>query len=146
MPEQHRSSVHTGVAQPWQCDVLGHMTTRFYVALFDEASYHFLFELFGWTGASDEGGRRAWVDARHIIDYQAEVKAGDLLEIGAELRRVGTKSIVATYSMRNRGTGEVVATLEATYVLFDLQDRVALPMDDELRAKAEAGLAKIAAD
>ena len=28
--------VHKGVAHPWQCDVLGHLTTRFYVAMFDE--------------------------------------------------------------------------------------------------------------
>jgi acyl-CoA thioester hydrolase len=132
--------VHTGIAQPWQCDVLGHLTTRFYVALFDEASYHFLFELFGWSGASDEEGRRAFVDARHEIDYSAEVLAGDLLEIHARLERVGTKSMVAVYDMRRRHTGETVATLRATYVLFDLQTRRAVALDDDLGEKARAAL------
>ena len=73
--------VLTGVAQPWQCDVLGHLTTRFYVALFDDASYHFLFELFGWSGASDDEGRRAFVDARHVIDYRAEPFRPRVLEL-----------------------------------------------------------------
>ncbi len=128
--------VYTGIAQPWQCDVLGHLTTRFYVAMFDDASYHFLFELFGWSGASDDDGRRAFVDARHVIDYRAEVNAGDLLEITAQLTRVGTKSMVARYAMRDRKTGELAATLEATYVLFDLASRSALALDETLRAQA----------
>ena len=28
-------SVHKSVAQPWQCDVLNHLTTRYYVAMFE---------------------------------------------------------------------------------------------------------------
>lgn len=140
MPDTPAHRVHTGIAQPWQCDVLGHLTTRFYVALFDEASYQFFFDLFGWSGASDDAGRRAFVDARHEIDYRQEVHAGDLLEIGARLERVGTKSLVARYDMRRRDSGETVATLRATYVLFDLEARRALALDDELRGRAEARL------
>ncbi|MEM1411283.1 MAG: acyl-CoA thioesterase, partial [Pseudomonadota bacterium] len=123
MTDPQALRVLTGVAQPWQCDVLGHLTTRFYVGLFDDASYHFLFELFGWSGASDDAGRRAFVDVRHVIDYQAEVSAGDLLEIDAKLTRIGSKSMVAQYTMRDRKSGDVSATLEATYVLFDLESR-----------------------
>ena len=48
-------SVYRGVAHPWLADVMGHMTTRHYVAMFDDASYHFLFEAFGWSGDSVEG-------------------------------------------------------------------------------------------
>lgn len=129
-------SVYKGVAQPWECDSLGHLTTRFYTAMFDDASYHFLFELFGWTGASDDAGERAFVDVRHELDFRAEVKAGELLEIRACLERLGAKSMVAQYDMRKRGTGEVAATLQATYVLFDLQARRALPLDDRLRNQA----------
>ena len=42
--------VQKSVAHPWMCDVLGHMTTRHYVAMFDDSSYHFLYTVFGWTG------------------------------------------------------------------------------------------------
>ena len=47
-------SVQKCVAHPWMCDVLGHLTTRFYVGMFDDASYHLLHAVFGWTGASDD--------------------------------------------------------------------------------------------
>ena len=129
-------SVYKGVAQPWECDSLGHLTTRFYTAMFDDASYHFLFELFGWTGAGDDEGERAFVDVRHEMDFRDEVKAGELLEIRARLERVGKKSLVARYDMIKRRSGAVAASLKATYVLFDLVARRGLPLDDTLRNRA----------
>ena len=129
-------SVQKSVAHPWMCDVLGHLTTRFYVGMFDDASYHLLYTVFGWTGASDDAGKRAWVDVRHVIEYQVEVKAGDLLEIRAGLIKIGTKSITVRYQMTNCGNGETAATLEAIYVLFDLQERQGLALTDELRELA----------
>ena len=108
--------------------------------MFDDASYHFLFELFGWTGASDDAGERAFVDVRHEVDFQDEIHAGELLEIRAGLVRVGTKSLVARYDMLKRGTGQTAATLKATYVLFDLHKRVALPLDERLLDLANRSL------
>ncbi len=131
-------SVQKSVAHPWMCDVLGHMTTRFYVGMFDDASYHFLHAVFGWTGASDDEGKTAWVDARQLIEYQAEVAAGDLLEIRAALTRIGTKSITVSYVMTNLGDNQTAATMEVIYVLFDLQKRRGLVLTDELREKASA--------
>ena len=129
-------SVQRSVAHPWMCDVLGHLTTRFYVGMFDDASYHLLHAVFDWTGGSDEAGKIAWVDARHIIQYQAEVAAGDLLEIHAGLTKIGTKSITAKYEMTNLGNNEIAATFEVIYVLFSLEERKGLALTDELRDKA----------
>lgn len=28
-----------GVVHPWQCDAMGHFTTRFFAAMFDDAAY-----------------------------------------------------------------------------------------------------------
>ena len=133
-------SVYKGVAQPWECDSLGHLTTRFYTAMFDDASYHFLFELFGWSGARDDAGERAFVDVRHELDFRDEIQAGELLEIRAGLERLGTRSLVARYDMIKRGSGEVAASLQATYVLFDLQSRQSLALDEALRERAASRL------
>ena len=130
-------AVSNSVAHPWYCDVLGHMTTRFYVGMFDDAAYQFLFEMFGWTGAQDDAGELAFADVRHVINYQAEVSAGDLLEIRAELTKIGGKSISTYYEMVSRGDGEVSATLECVSVLFDLKARKAVKIPDDLRARAE---------
>ena len=129
-------SVQKSVAHPWMCDVLGHLTTRFYVGMFDDASYHLLHAVFGRTGVSDDAGKTALVDARHLIEYQTEVTAGDLLEIRACLTRIGTKSITASYEMTILGNNETAATIEVIYVLFDLEKRKGLALTDELREKA----------
>lgn len=136
-------SVHRGVAHPWQCDVLGHLTTRYYVGMFDDASYHFFYEIFGWVGASNSSGKLGWVDVNHNINYQAEARAGDLLEVRAKLTKVGGKSIQASYEMKNLKSGEVAATLDAVYVLFDLDDRKAVAIDDRLRSQATQALSTI---
>ena len=129
--------VFKGVAHPWQCDFLGHLTTRFYTALFDDASYHFLYEVFGWTGSSDDEGKLGWVDVRHVTNYQAEVPAGGLLEVSACLTKIGTKSITFLYEMKNLGSGDIAASLESVCVLFDLEERVAVAIPAALREKAE---------
>lgn len=133
-------SLIKGVVQPWECDSLGHFTTRYYMAMFDDASYQLLFEVFGWSGASDNSESRAFVDVRHEIDYLDELQAGDLLEIRGSLVHVGTKSIRVRYDMRKRAGERIAASLEATYVLFDLRKREALALDDALRAQANAAL------
>ena len=79
--------VFKAVAHPWQCDVLEHLTTRHYVAIFDDASYHYLYRLFGWNGNKDAEGRLAWVDVKHTVSYLAEVSAGDLLEVVSHPRQ-----------------------------------------------------------
>ena len=132
--------VNKAVAHPWMCDVIGHLTTRHYVAMFDDASYHFLFAVFGWSGSTDETGERGWVDVRHVVEYQAEVSAGSLLEIRACLLKIGGKSITIRYEMVNLGSGEIAATLECVCVLFDMNARKALLLTDQLREMASQHL------
>jgi acyl-CoA thioester hydrolase len=135
-------TVHKGVAHLWQCDILGHLTTRFYVAMFDDASYHLLHAMFGWSGNADDEGRLSCADVRHTIDYKAEVLPGDLLEVRAALTRIGGKSLTVAYEMIKLGNGEVAATLECVMVLFDRQERKSVTIPDDLRAKAESFLEK----
>ncbi len=136
--------VNKAVAHPWKCDVIGHLTTRFYVAMFDDASYHFLFTIFGWSGATDETGERGWVDVRNVIEYKAEVSAGDILEVRASLVKIGSKSITTRYEMINLGKDEVAATLECILVLFDMQARSGLVLSDQLREAASKYLEPLA--
>lgn len=128
--------VNKAIAQPWECDILGHLTTRFYVAMFDDASYHFLYQVFGFKGNRDDSGRFGWADVRHEIDYLAEVAAGDLLEIRAYLSRIGGKSIKARYEMRNLNQDCIAARMESVSVLFDLDQRKAATIPEDLREKA----------
>ena len=132
--------VNKAVAHPWFCDVLGHMTTRFYLGMFDDASYHFIHALFGWCGAQDDKGGLALVDVRNVIEYRVEVAAGDLLEIHGQLKKIGGKSLTIGYEMINLRNGEIASTLEVVCVLFDLKARKAVSIPDALRSVAEKHL------
>ncbi len=133
--------VNKAVAHPWLCDVLGHLTTRHYVAMFDDSIYHLLATVFGWPGAVNESGELGWVDVRHVIEYLAEVSAGEILEIHAEIIKVGGKSMSAKFHMTNLSKMELAATFECVCVLFDMQERKGLVMTDEMRAQASKHLA-----
>jgi acyl-CoA thioester hydrolase len=128
--------VYKGVAHPWLCDVMGHMTTRHYMAMFDDASYHLLAEIFDWSGVSVADDVLGWADVRHVIEYQAEVAAGDILEIRGGLSKVGNKSITACYEMTNLSKKELAATLESTSVYFDTTARKAVVLPPKFRARA----------
>ncbi|MEH6551009.1 MAG: acyl-CoA thioesterase [Pseudomonadales bacterium] len=132
--------VYKGIVHPGLCDVMGHMTTRHYIAMFDDASYHFLHSVFGWTGEQAKKDGVGWADVRHVIEYNAELAEGDLLEVRASLQRLGNKSITVNYEMFNLANNELAATLESTSVLFDLTARKAMALSDDLRLAAKSYL------
>ncbi len=129
--------VNKAVAHPWMCDVLGHLTTRHYLAMFDDASYHLFSSIFGWPGATTSDGKLGWVDVRQILDYMDEVKAGETLEVTAGVLKLGSKSITVRYTMTNRIKNETAAMLDSISVFFDLENRESLVIPDDLRAQAE---------
>ena len=103
---------YRGVVHPWLCDSMGHMTTRHYTAMFDDASYH-LFAALGFTP--------------------------DHLAAGIGLADV---KMTARYRMSNLHTGEPAAELEAITAQFDLKARKAVPLLPEIRANAKRLLAE----
>jgi len=128
--------VYYGVAHPDLCDVMGHMTTRHYIAMFDDASYHFLYRVFGWTGSDANTEGLGWADVKHVIEYHGEVAAGDLLEVSAKLEKLGTKSLTVTYQMHNLGKQELAATLASTSVYFDIKTRKAVALTNSMKDAA----------
>lgn len=131
---------YKGTAHPWYCDVMGHMNIRHYMSMFDESSYQLLFQVFGWTGNPDNSGGQGWADVKHVIEYKAEVRAGDLLEVRAGISKIGNKSIGIRYEMTDAVTNDTVATLECVSVLIDLESREAVPLSDKQRQQAESSL------
>ena len=134
--ERAMLSCYKGTAQPWFCDVMGHMNIRHFMAMFDEASYQLLYQVFGWSGNPDNSGGQGWADVKHVIEYQAEVHSGDLLEVRACISKVGTKSIGIRYEMINAVKDELAATLDCICVLMDLNTRKAVPLSHKQRELA----------
>ena len=129
------------VAHPQQCDVMGHLNVREYMAMFDEASYQLLFDIFGWTGEDALVNGVGFADIKHEIEYQAEVSAGQPIAITGKLTRIGGKSLALTYEMINQVNGELAAKLDCICVLFDTKARKAMRIEGDYRARAEAFIA-----
>ena len=132
--------VYKGVVHPWLCDAMGHLTTRHYVAMFDDAIYHLYHQVFGYAGPFGVYEGKGWADVKQVIEYKAEVAAGALVEVRAELVKLGGKSVSSRYELVNLATGEVAASLENITAFFDLKARSALPFGDAMRESAKAFL------
>ncbi len=131
---------YKGVCHPWLCDSMGHLTTRHYVAMFDDASYHFLNRVFGWSGTDSQNNNVGWADVKHTIEYLLEVRSGQLLDIKGVLAKVGGKSITVSYEMRECGSHKIVATLTSISVLFDTEAREAITLTNDMRIRANKSI------
>ncbi len=127
---------YRGVAQPWLCDIMGHLNVRNYVGHFDDASWHFLAELGLGPEVTTPLGR-GWADVRATIEYKREVRLGELFKIKTGLKKIGNTSLVFMHKMLNPNETILHATMEVVTVYFDLQARRAAPLPDSLRQAAE---------
>lgn len=128
-----------GVAYPWFCDSMGHTNTQHYCGMFDIATFHYLASLTGLKKLKSTG--LGWADRKQTIIYEYELLAGELVIIRTSPVRIGRTSVSYLHRMENAETGELHATCENVTVLFDLSKREAVPLTDEIRAKAERQLA-----
>ena len=112
----------------------GHLTTRHYMAMFDDASYQLFAEATGWNPSAREWEGKGWADVRHEIDYMSELTSGSLVEIMGVVAEFGNSSLTARYEMKNKVTGELAATMKANTVFFDLEKRSSIRITDNMRA------------
>lgn len=127
---------YRGVVHPWLCDAMGHMTTRHYVGMFDDAGYHLLAAIGYRPEQLDQG--YGFADLKHTITYRAELRVGALLLIRCGIVKVGGKSLTALYRMEALDTGQTAAEMEVVMVQFDLRQRQAIALLPEIRAAAQA--------
>ena len=129
--------LHKGIVHPWFCDVMGHMNTRHYLGMFDDASFQLLAEATGWHVGAAEWEGLGWADVSHQIDYLGELHAGALVEIHAGITEIGNSSFTSHYLMTNKMTGKPAASLTGKVVHFDLQARRSKPLTDLMKQQME---------
>jgi acyl-CoA thioester hydrolase len=130
------------VVHPWLCDVMGHLSTRNYMAMFDDATYQFL-SIIGYDARMASEQHWGWADVRHEINYISEIAAGAVLRVEGRAKAYGRTSITVEFRLMDRSDGRVCATLEAKIVCFDLEARRARPpppyIADAFSALLDAG-------
>jgi acyl-CoA thioester hydrolase len=125
-----------GVAHPWNCDTMGHMNTRFYAAIYDDASFQFLARL-APSGALRQSGL-GWADVRQLIEYKHEVASGALLLVRTALKRLGRTSVEYRHELRDAESDRLHSSSDQVTVLFDLAARAAAPLDEAMRQRGAA--------
>ena len=78
--------------------------------------------------------------ARTTIDYRLPVTYPDTIEVTTTTLRVGGKSVTLGYKVTSAAHGNaIVAEGETVLVLFDYANKLAVPIDAELRQTMECG-------
>lgn len=120
-----------GVVHPALCDIIGHLTTRHYTAMFDDASYH-LVHASGLSITEETG----FVDVQLTLNFVSELRAGALFYIRSGYTKIGNSSFTALHQMFNCDDDSLVATEESVSVFFDMKARKAIPLSDDFKKKA----------
>ena len=103
------------------CDSMGHVNNAVFSTYLEEARIGVL------------GGLSSFILARMEIDFRAELRAGEDVEIGTRCPRVGTKSFELEHELR--AGGRVVATARSVLVAYDYERGESVPVPDELRRR-----------
>ncbi|WP_321391826.1 acyl-CoA thioesterase [Emcibacter sp.] len=122
-----------GVVHPNLCDIMGHLTTRHYAAIFDDASYH-LAHACGLPIDRETG----FVDLELTTRFVAELRAGDLFFVRSGISRIGNSSFSAHHELVNCNGNNIAASQEASYAFFDLIARKSRLLPEEFRTRAAA--------
>lgn len=125
------------VVHPWHCDAMGHLTTRHYLGMFDDAGYH-LFAALGYDPVQGKREHQGWADVSHQIDYRSELAAGALVRIEGRVTALGRASIGTAFRMIETGSERLCATLAGRTVCFDVEQRRSRPLPASIVARAGA--------
>ena len=126
---------YRGAVAAWECDHLGHMNVQFYVARASEATWHFLHAI--GMGPSVVREKRIGLAAvQQDIRYRREMLAGDLAIVQSGVLAIGSKSLTVLHRLINAGSGEIAMTMTNIGVCMDLDNRKAMPLPEEVRARA----------
>jgi acyl-CoA thioester hydrolase len=120
------------------CDPFGHVNHAVYLTYLEQARFMLWRAQLGFVvrgqGAPD-AGVPGFILARAEVDYRAQARYGDELEVRLSLGRIGRTSFTYTYELVDVSTGGVVANAMTVLVCFDYGSQKPVPIDEALRAR-----------
>lgn len=129
---------HRVVARFRDCDPLGHVNNAVYLTYLEQARFALWRDQLNFVVTPPSpGGRRgeAFILARAEVDFRAQVRHGDEIEVRLSLATVGRTSVQYSYELADVRSGTVVATAKTVQVWFDYDDNRPVPIDDALKEK-----------
>jgi acyl-CoA thioester hydrolase len=122
------------------CDQLGHVNHAVYLTYLEQARFTFwrahLRRAAGPGGADRPDPRgRGVILARVEVDYRAQARAGDDLEVRVMLDRIGRSSFGYAYEIANVVTGQLIAQAKSVLVRFDYDAQKPVAIEEDFRVQ-----------
>ncbi len=128
--------VYRGVANAWECDIMGHLNVQFYTGKTSEAMAH-LRAAIGLAPSVIRRDRLSAIAVHARSRYLRELQAGDILFSRAGLLEADEKTLLAHVEIVNAESGEVACEFELRTICFDLDARRAVPWPEAVRARID---------
>lgn len=129
--------VHRGIANAWECDIMGHLNVQFYTGKASEGMGH-VRAACGMTPAYIRETQHTMVAGRSLSRYVRELLAGDVLYVEAAVLGVNEQSVDLVIDIMHADGGALSASFELTCVSFDMHSRRATPWPAEMRQRLAA--------
>jgi acyl-CoA thioester hydrolase len=131
---RHRVTVRFG-----DCDLLGHVNNAKYLTYIESARIDLWRAQLGFLRSHviDEHGKRGhgFILARAEVDFRAQSRYGDTLEVRLGLGTFGRSSLTYDYDVVRVGDDSLVAVAKTVQVWFDYDENRSLPIGDDLKVK-----------
>jgi acyl-CoA thioester hydrolase len=118
-------------------DAFGHVNNAVYLTYLENARIGYMREVLGIESVED----LLVIVAKVNIDFRSRASLGEVLEIGARVSRIGTKSFDLDHEVRG-SDGRLVATASTTLVTFDYRGDATMPVPELWRERIESFEAK----
>ena len=107
-------------------DAMGHMNVRWYMALYDQATWHF-FDTIGMTSHYLKTFHAGAFALRHFLNYFSEIHEGQTVALHTRILGRTDKRFHFMHFMINETTLQVASSFEALGTHADLKERRSAP-------------------
>lgn len=118
-------------------DVFGHVNNAVYLTYIENARIGYMRDVLGVESLED----LLVIVAKVNIDFRSRASLGEVLEIGARVSRIGTKSFDLDHEVRGPDA-RLVAVASTTLVTFDYRGDTTMPVPELWRERIESFEAK----
>jgi acyl-CoA thioester hydrolase len=118
-------------------DVFGHVNNAVYLTYLENARIGYMREVLSIESLED----LLVILATVRIDFRSRASLGEVLEIGARVSRIGTKSFDLNHELRGPDA-RLVAVASTTLVTFDYRGDTTMPLPDLWRERIQSFEAK----
>jgi acyl-CoA thioester hydrolase len=118
-------------------DAFGHVNNAVYLTYLENARIGYMREVLSIESLED----LLVIVAKVKIDFRSRASLGEVLEIGARVSRIGTKSFDLDHEVRGPDS-RLVAVASTTLVTFDYRGDTTMPVPDLWRERIQSFEAK----